>query len=201
MRHIDLQAQLVQEYGISRREADRLIQEAEARRLVKVAVGRAIRGEATAQEPHDLQDPHTWGIEQQKRRAALKILDEGARSLASMRKLLDKIIQAELKFIAQKKTTVGDRSDEWWNFCTSGWARGGRELFAQFIRDILHSIDETKLGDSIRNRLGFVRTVPLPEITSPSVEEPGIPGIEPEEPLDEADVKKKQQRRNFFMGK
>ena len=65
-----------------------------------------------------------------------------------LQKLLKRILEAEQKLIGKKTSQVNNKEDDWWDFQYSGWAMGGREMFAQTLCDILQSLDEQKLASS-----------------------------------------------------
>ncbi len=45
----------------------------------------------------------------------------------------------------------------------SGWAMGGREMFAQKLYNILSGLDEMKLAAYIMDKIGFQRSIPINE--------------------------------------
>jgi len=158
-----LKRQLIDRFGIAPQEAERLIKEQEARSAVKAAVAAASRGVQAAPDPDYEEDPGAWREEVQKRMQAIEIMEEGTGYLKKLQKLMKRILEAEQKLIGKKTSQVNNKHEDWWDFQHSGWAMGGREMFAQTLCDILRSLDEQNLAQTVMNKIGFKRSIPLPE--------------------------------------
>jgi len=153
---MDLRDKVVQKFGVSLAEADQIIAEMQGRREVREARAAALRGETVAALP----SPEH---EDRRRKYALGVLRQGLQALTALRDQIDNIIQAEERLIAQKKSSLTDHGDRWWDMRGSGWSGGGREHFAHCLCDVLNNLDETTLGKSVNTRMGFNRAIVLPE--------------------------------------
>jgi hypothetical protein len=100
----------------------------------------------------------------QRRQQAVEVLRDGLKSLRRLQKLVSMVLERENKCVQHKISTVNDQQLDWWDFRKSGWAMGGREAFAQEVADLLHTLDEPKLAGQVLNKIGFKRSVPLPEL-------------------------------------
>ena len=190
--HEDLKRNIVTRFGVSSAEAERMIKKHEGTARLKAAV----RGnEVTASDIDFNEDPGAWRQEVQKRMQAIEIIESGVSSLKDMQKLVKRIIEAEQKLIAKKTAKVNDKDETWWDMQHSGWAMGGREMFAQKLYDLLNSLDESKLASYIMDKIGFKRSIPINEDDLPPLIPENIaPGDEvpayenPEAPRDAEDV-------------
>jgi len=178
-----LQHQLVERFHLAPEEADRLIRAADARARIKAAIiGSAAEGQRIIAADDDLSSPEAWRDEIRKRMQALEVLQDGVNGLEKCAKLLKRLIQSEQKLIGSKTTTVNHRGMDWWTFNESGWAMGGREMFAQVIADIFSNIDEPKIAKQILDKIGFKRSIPMPDDmpplapADPEAQEPGDRG-------------------------
>jgi hypothetical protein len=169
MNHQALQADIVQRFGVSPAEADRMIEEAEARAAVKKAVALASRGAVGAPNP-DLQQPGAWRHEVHRRLAALDVMEEGIKCLEQLKKHIKNVIEAEQQLVQHKRAKVNSKQVDWWDLRDSGWAMGGRERFATYVGDIFRNLDEGKLGGKVMDHMGFKRSIPLPDIPEPVAE-------------------------------
>ncbi len=192
---MNLAQQLVDRFGVSHSEAERMIRVQRARAQVKAAVLSGRKRTHAADEPSFEDDPQAWRTEVQRRMQAIEVMEEGVGALKDLQKLVKRIIEAEQKLIAKKTSKVNHKDDDWWDMQHSGWAMGGREMFAQKLCDILNSLDESKLSKSIMDRIGFKRSIPIDEEDIaplvPTDIQPGddIPAYEnPEAPRDAEDV-------------
>jgi hypothetical protein len=173
--HKEVIADIVERFGVSFEEAERLVREADAKHAVKGAVAEASRGRVAAQRDDDLSDPGVWRRELKRRLAALDVLEEGVESLRELQKYIEKIVKKEEKLIQSKRAKANNRHIDWWDFRDSGWAMGGRERFASCVGDILRNLDEGQLGKRVVDKIGFIRSIPLPELADDEVELEGVP--------------------------
>jgi len=164
-----LKEDLVRQYHISPSEAEKMIKQAAARASVKHAVASAGKPVVVAKDLDYVENPGAWREEVQKRMQAIEIMEDGVSALDKLSKVIKRVIQSEEKMIANKTAKVNNKVDNWWDFQESGWAMGGRELFAQSLCDILHSLDEGKLAVTIVDRIGFKRTIPISDDVAPLV--------------------------------
>lgn len=184
-----LRTNIVNRFGVTPAQAEIMIKKAAAKSALKHAVGAATRGEpVTAADDDDFDDPQAWRAEVQKRMQALEIIEEGVKELKDMQKLLKRIIDAENKLISKKTGSVNKKDDDWWDMQHSGWAMGGREMFAQKLYNVLNGLDESKLASYIMDHIGFKRSIPIDEDDIaplvPNDLEPGqaIPAFDEDEP-------------------
>jgi hypothetical protein len=160
---ITLKQDIINRFHVSPAEADRMIKKAAAHAAVRLAVTGATKHRAIAKDISYEDNPGAWREEVQKRMQAIEIMEDGVAAIDKLGKVLKRIIQAEEKMIASKTSKVNNKQDSWWDFQESGWAMGGREMFAQALSDILTSLDEGKLAASIVDHIGFKRSIPIPE--------------------------------------
>jgi hypothetical protein len=170
MGHQQLQAELVNRFHVTHTEAERMIREQEGRALVKAAVARARAGGVQAAPDPNFEEPGAWRQEVQRRMLALDVLEEGVKALEKMHRLIKRVIDLEKRLIQTKRAKIKDKQTDWWDFQHSGWAMGGREMFAQLLNDLLRNLDEQRLAGQVMDRIGFKRTVPLPELPVEPVE-------------------------------
>lgn len=165
MNRQELRADIINRFHVSPVEAERMIDEQEGRSLVRQSVARARAGGivGTAQPNYD-EEPGEWRQEVQRRLMALDVLEDGVQALEKMARLVARVVEMEKRLIQSKRAKVQDRHCDWWDFQHSGWAMGGREMFAKLLTDLLRNLDEQKLAGQVMDRLGFKRVVPLPEI-------------------------------------
>ena len=70
----------------------------------------------------------------------------------------------------------------------SGWAMGGRDMFAQKLCDIVRGLGEDRLATVIMDKIGFKRNIPIDEDDIPPLVpmdiQPGqqVPAYEQDEP-------------------
>lgn len=159
----ELRQKLVHEFGISPPEADRLIARAQAKVHIKAAVAAAQQGVRAAPDP-DFNDVNAWRSELRNRMVALEVLREGVTFVEKLLEQLKGVLEKERQLVDDKAKMVNDKGQDWWNFRESGWAAGGREMFAHLVHDILSNLDEAGLGSSVMKKLGFKRTVPMPDM-------------------------------------
>lgn len=169
-----LEQDLVQRFGITPTEAREQIRQAEAKASVKRAVAAASRGhvvDAAKKGEVDFEQPQVWRHEVHKRLAALEVMEEGVECLRSLQKHIKAVIEAEDQLIQKKRAKVRDKQTEWWDLRDSGWAMGGRERFATYVGDIFRNLDESSLGGKVMDHMGFKRSIPLPDIPEPVIEQ------------------------------
>ena len=117
-------------------------------------------------------------------------MEEGVKELKDTAKLVKRVMEAEQKLIAKKIGSINKKDDDWWDMQHSGWAMGGREMFAQKLFNILNGLDEAKLATYIMDKIGFKRSIPINEDDIapllPEGLEPGqaLPGEEEPMPAD-----------------
>lgn len=151
-----LRDDIVHKFGVSYAEADEMIGEAEGRVSIRQAVAAGQRGEQVKADP----SPQ---IELQRRKFAVGVLKQGVVALTALRDHIDEMIKAEKQLIGQKLQDVTSRKGDWWDMRGSGWSAGGREHFAHCLCDVLNNLDESTLSKSVRGRMGFNRTIVIPE--------------------------------------
>lgn len=173
MTHQELELDLVNRFGITNTEARAMIRQQEAKAAIKKSVALASRGgvvEAAKKGEVDFEQPQQWRHEVHKRLAAIEVMEEGVGCLRSLQKHIKAVIEAEEQLIQKKRAKVRDKQTEWWDLRDSGWAMGGRERFATYVGDIFKNLDEGALGGKVADRMGFRRSIPLPDIPEPVVE-------------------------------
>jgi hypothetical protein len=166
MSHTALLIDLQHRFGISAEQAEKMIGEADAKKAIKQAVATASKG-VLAKPNSDFRSPGAWRHEVHKRLAALDVMEEGVGCLTELLKHLKNVIEAEQKLIQHKRAKANNKEIDWWDFRESGWAMGGRERFATYVGDIFRNLDEGKLGGRVVDRLGFKRSIPLPDLGEP----------------------------------
>lgn len=163
-----LQADLVERFHISQTEAKKLIDEAEAKAAIRTAVARASRGGIVEAKPDaDFEQPGAWRHEVHRRLAALDVMEEGVKCLEQLQKHIKSVIESEKQLLQSKRAKVNNKQVDWWDLRDSGWAMGGRERFATYVGDIFRNLDEGSLGGRVMDRMGFKRSIPLPDIPEP----------------------------------
>ena len=60
-------------------------------------------------------------------------------------------------------TAITKKDGDWWDMQHSGWAMGGRDMFAQKLCDIVRGLGEERLAAVIMDKIGFKRTIPVDE--------------------------------------
>lgn len=159
-----LQEDIVRRFGVTHAVAEKMIKKASAKAQRKAAVTTALRRPVrAADETNFEEDPAAWRNEVQRRMQAIEIMEEGVKELKDMAKLMKRVIEAEQKLIATKIGSVNKKDDDWWDMQHSGWAMGGREMFAQKLFNILNGLDEGKLAIYIMDKIGFKRSIPIDE--------------------------------------
>lgn len=160
----ELQQHVVSRFGVTPKSAEALILEMAAKASIKKSVAAASSGVlVTANDDSDFSDPQAWRAEVQKRMQGIEIMEEGVEHLKKLQKLAKRVYEAEQKLIAKKIGQVNKRDEDWWDFRNSGWAMGGREMFAQNVCDILSGLDEGKLASKVMEHIGFKRSIPIPD--------------------------------------
>lgn len=173
MNHQQLQHDLVNRFGITPEEAKQQIRQAEARAAVKRQVAAASRGavvDAAKAGEADFEQPQVWRHEVHRRLAAIEVMSDGVECLRSLQQHIKAVIEAEEQLIQKKQAKVRDKQCDWWDLRDSGWAMGGRERFATYVGDILRNLDEGGLGGRVMDRMGFKRSIPLPDIPEPVID-------------------------------
>ena len=171
MRDHALESNLVERFGITHTEARKMVDEAEAKAAVRKAVVAASRGHAVEAKPDvDFEQPAVWRHEVHRRLAALDVMEEGIGCLRALQKHIKAVIEAEEQLVQHKRAKVRDKHVDWWDLRDSGWAMGGRERFATYVGDIFRNLDEGQLGGKVMDRMGFKRSIPLPDIPEPVIE-------------------------------
>ncbi len=153
---MELRDNIVQKFGISYAEADKMIAETAGWARIRRALVAATRGEVVKADP----SPE---VEAPRRKFAIGVLKQGVQGLVALQEVIDQMIRAEKKLINQKIETRNSHQGDWWDMRGSGWSAGGRENFAHCLCDILNNLDETTLGKSVRHRMGFNRAIVLPD--------------------------------------
>lgn len=172
MRDHALEQHLVERFSITPTEARKMIEEHAAKAAVRVAVARASRGHAVEAKPDaDFEQPQVWRHEVHRRLAALDVMEEGIKCLLQLQKHIKQVIEAEQQLVQHKRAKVRDKQVDWWDLRDSGWAMGGRERFATYVGDIFRNLDEGQLGGKVMDRMGFKRSIPLPDIPEPVIEQ------------------------------
>jgi hypothetical protein len=164
-----LQLDLMNRFGMSAEQAEREIEHAEARASIKQSVALASRGAVLAKpkaEP-DFEQPGQWRHEVHRRLAAIDVMEEGIGCLRQLQKHIKAVIEAEEALIQKKRAKTNNKQADWWDLRDSGWAMGGRERFATYVGDIFRNLDEGQLGGRVMDRMGFKRSIPLPDIPEP----------------------------------
>lgn len=168
MRNHALESHLVERFGITHTEADTLIQQAEVKAAVRTAVAAASRGTLVqAKDEPDFEQPGIWRHEVHRRLAAVDVMEEGVKCLKQLQKHIKEVIESEIQLIQHKRSKVNNKQVDWWDLRDSGWAMGGRERFATYVGDIFRNLDEGQLGGRVMDRMGFKRSIPLPDIPEP----------------------------------
>jgi hypothetical protein len=171
MRDHALERHLVERFSITPTEARKMVDEHEAKAAVRAAVARASRGHPVEAKPDaDFEQPQVWRHEVHRRLAALDVMEEGLKCLAQLQKHIKQVVEAEQQLIQHKRAKVRDKQCDWWDLRDSGWAMGGRERFATYVGDIFRNLDEGQLGGKVMDRMGFKRSIPLPDIPEPVLE-------------------------------
>jgi hypothetical protein len=159
-----LQEDIVRRFGVTHAVAEKMVKEAAAKAKLKSSVTTAVRRPVRAAEETNFEeDPAAWRSEVQRRMQAIEIMEEGTKELKDTMKLLKRVTEAEQKLIATKIGSVNKKDDDWWDMQHSGWAMGGREMFAQKLFNILKGLDEAKLAAYIMDKIGFQRSIPIDE--------------------------------------
>jgi hypothetical protein len=172
MRDNALEQHLVERFGITPTEARKMVDEHEAKAAVRQAVAAASRGHVVeAKGEPDFEQPQVWRHEVHRRLAAIDVMEEGMKCLQQLQKHIKSVIESEQQLVQHKRAKVRDKQCDWWDLRDSGWAMGGRERFATYVGDIFRNLDEGQLGGRVMDRMGFKRSIPLPDIPEP-VEEP-----------------------------
>lgn len=158
-----LQEDIVRRFGVTHAVAEKMIKKQSARARLKASVTKVLRRVTAADETNFDEDPQAWRQEVQRRMQAVEIMEEGVKELKDTQKLLKRIIEAEQKLVAKKTGSINKKDDDWWDMQHSGWAMGGREMFAQKLFNILNGLDEAKLAAYIMDKIGFKRSIPIDE--------------------------------------
>lgn len=174
-----LKREVTSRFSVSAAEAERLVLEQAARSRRKAAIAAATRHRVLAKDIDFEENPAAWRQEVQRRMQAIEIMEEGVKHLKDLQKLIKRIIEAEQMLIGKKTAKVNNKDTEWWDMQHSGWAMGGREMFAQKLCDILRGLDESKLASYIIDKIGFKRAIPIDEDELPPLVPMGLaPGDE-----------------------
>lgn len=160
-----LSQSLVEHFGLSPEQARKTIAKYQAEAEVRARIRKGRERVAGAAEDMK-QDPTAWKQEVEKRLQALDVLRQGVDHLGRLAELLTRVVETEQEMIQKKQSDVSNKQVDWWDFHDSGWAGGGRENFARCVQGILMNLDENRLAGQVINKIGFKRTIPLPEPVS-----------------------------------
>lgn len=158
-----LKEKIVSRFSVSSDEAERIIREHAARSKRKASIIAATHRVHAEDDADYKANPAAWREEVQKRMQAIEIMEEGTENLKKLQKLIKRVMDAEQKLIGNKTAKVNNKDDDWWDLQHSGWAMGGREMFAQLLCDLLRGLDEPKLAKNVMDKIGFKRSIPIPE--------------------------------------